>query len=68
VPGSYIGDVSVCHADGIKSGILLGNPLLAQVTTLVDVPDEDCTAGALDPAKVKARYPTHPLVTSGAIK
>lgn len=68
VNGSYLGDPSVCYAGGIKAGVLLGNPLLAAVTVLADVPDEDVTNGALDPAKVKARYPNHPLVLSGAIK
>lgn len=52
-------------ADGIAPGVALSDPILGQVTVLVDVPDEDCTNGQPDPVKIKARYPTHPLVTSG---
>lgn len=55
-------------AHGVLPGVLLSDPSLANVTVLVDVPDEDVTNGQLDSAKIKARYPTHPLVTSGAIK
>lgn len=68
VPNSYQGDPSVCNSGGLKTGILLSNPLIGAVTVLVDVPDEDVTNGTLDPVKVKARYPNHPLVVNGTIK
>lgn len=55
-------------AGGILAGLLVSDPVLAQVTVLVDVPDADVTNGQLDPVKIKDRYPNHPLVLSGAIK
>ena len=55
-------------ADGVLVGVVLGDPALQGMTVQVDVPDEDVTNGALDPVKVKARYPGHWLITSGVIK
>lgn len=69
VPGSYLPiTAGKVDANGILSGVLLSDPILAQVTVLVDVPDDDCTNGKLDPAKVATNYPKHPLILSGAIK
>lgn len=69
VPGTYLplvgGKVS---ANGVLPGVSLGDPALQGVTVLVNVPDEDVTNGALDVNKIKARYPNHWLLTSGAIK
>lgn len=71
VPGSYqAADPTVLTSGGIKAGIPLGDPRLAGVTVLADVPDEDVNAAkdGLDPAAIKRRYPEHFLVTSGTIK
>lgn len=69
VPGSILPLVAgVSTPDGLAPGIALSHPALASATVLVDVPDEDCTNGEYDHAKVVRRYPNHPLVTSGAIK
>lgn len=66
VPGSWQPVVAgKVGPDGVPVGVLLNDPVIAQLTVLVDLPDEDCTNGQPDKAKIKARYPTHPLVTSG---
>lgn len=68
VPNSYQGDPAVCTPSGVKFGVSLGDARLQGVTVLVDVPDEDVTNNVIDIAKVKQRYPNHPLIASGAIK
>lgn len=69
VPGSFLPVTpGVLGADGPPPGVLIAALAGVNPTVLVDVPDEDCTNGALDPAKVKARYPNHPLVVNGTIK
>lgn len=58
----------VIHADGVHNGVPLGHPALAGATVDVDVPDEDCTNGQLDPKKLKDNYPNHWLIHSGTVK
>lgn len=47
--------------DGILAGVSIGDPQLANVTVEVDVPDDDLTDDktALDPVKLRKRYPGH---------
>lgn len=60
----------VNNANGLLPGISIGDPRLANITVLAEVPPSDVNAAgdALDPSKVTARYPNHFLVTNGAIK
>lgn len=56
------------NADGVLLGVSPGDPALQGISVLADVPDEDVTNGALDPQKIKQRYPDHFLVRNGIIK
>lgn len=69
VAGSYTPNVPAkADANGVMVGVALGDPAVAGVTVMVDVPDDEVTGGKYDTATVKAKYPNHWLVTSGVIK
>lgn len=69
VPGSFLPVVpGKSDVNGVLVGVQVGDATLAGASVLVDVPDDDCTLGKLDPVKIKANYPSHWLVTSGIIK